>query len=76
MKEYVVWGAGPRASQCLVLAAEARALLEGRTVPTVDEVRASAMPVLWHRIIANHRAVGDDISAGGIVDHLLREVTA
>jgi MoxR-like ATPase len=76
VKEYVAWGAGPRGSQCLVLAAKARALLEGRTVPTIEDVRASAMPVLRHRIIANHRAVGDGVSAGGIVDRLLREVAA
>ena len=76
VKEYVAWGAGPRGSQFLVLAAKARALLEGRTVPTVEDVRATAMPVLRHRIIANHRAIGDSIGAGAIVDHLLREVAA
>jgi MoxR-like ATPase len=76
VKEYVAWGAGPRGSQCLVLAAKARALLQGRTVPTIEDVRASAMPVLRHRIIANHRAVGDGVSAGAIVDRLLREVPA
>jgi MoxR-like ATPase len=76
VKEYVAWGAGPRGSQYLVLAAKARALLQGRTVPTIEDVRASAVPVLRHRIIANHRAVGDGISAGAIVDHLLREVPA
>ena len=76
VKEYVAWGAGPRGSQFLVLAAKARALLEGRTVPTVEDVRAIAAPVLRHRIIANHRAIGDSIGAGAIVDHLLREVAA
>jgi MoxR-like ATPase len=76
VKDYVAWGAGPRGSQYLVLAAKARALLQGRTVPTIEDVRASAVPVLRHRIIANHRAVGDGISAGAIVDHLLREVPA
>jgi MoxR-like ATPase len=76
VKEYVAWGAGPRGSQFLVLAAKARALLEGRTVPTVEDVRAMAVPVLRHRIIANHRAVGDAIGAGAIVDRLLREVAA
>ena len=65
VKDYVAWGAGPRGSQYLVLAAKARALLEGRTAPTIEDVRASAMPVLRHRIIANHRAVGDGVSAGG-----------
>ena len=59
-----------------MLAAKARALLQGRTVPTVEDVRASAVPVLRHRIIANHRAVGDGIGPGAIVDHLLREAAA
>ena len=63
VKEYVAWGAGPRGSQFLVLAAKARALLEGRTVPTIEDVRAAAIPVLRHRIIANHRAVGDSIGS-------------
>jgi MoxR-like ATPase len=76
VKDYVAWGAGPRGSQCLVLAAKARALLEGRTVPTVEDVRVSAVAVLRHRIIANHRAIGDGISPSGIIDHLLREVAA
>ncbi|MFI5456330.1 MAG: AAA family ATPase [Isosphaerales bacterium] len=76
IKEYVAWGAGPRGSQYLVLAAKARALLQGRSVPTIEDVRALAAPVLRHRIIANHRAVGDGVSAGAIVDHLLREVAA
>ncbi len=74
VKEYVAWGAGPRGSQYLVLAAKAGALLDGRTVPTIEDVRALASPVLRHRIIANHRAIGNGISAGAVVDHLLREV--
>ncbi len=76
VKEYVAWGAGPRGSQYLVLAAKAWALLQGRTVPTAEDVRTLAVPVLRHRIIANHRAVGAGIGAGAIVDHLLREVAA
>jgi MoxR-like ATPase len=76
VRDYVAWGAGPRGSQYLVLAAKARALLHGRTAPTIEDVRASAVPVLRHRIVANHRAVGDGIGAGAIVDHLLREVPA
>src|SRR5262249_27746708 len=76
IEDYVAWGAGPRGSQNLVLAAKARALLEGRTAPTAEDVRAVAVPVLRHRIIANHRAVGDGISAREIVGHLLKEVAA
>jgi MoxR-like ATPase len=74
IKDYVAWGAGPRGSQNLVLAAKARALLLGRTVPTIEDVRALAVPVLRHRMIANHRAVGDGVTVGAILDTLLREV--
>lgn len=76
VKEYVAWGAGPRGAQNLVLAAKARALLRGRTAPTIEDVRALAVPVLRHRIIANHRAVGDGVDVRAIVDHLVREVAA
>jgi MoxR-like ATPase len=76
IRNYVSWGAGPRGSQNLVLAAKAHALLEGRTAPTIEDVRAVALPVLRHRMIANHRAVGDGVSARDIVQHLLKEVAA
>ncbi len=76
VKDYVAWGAGPRGSQNLVLAAKARALLQDRTVPTIEDVRALAIPVLRHRMIANHRAVGDGISVQTIIESLLREVTS
>ncbi len=76
VKDYVAWGAGPRGSQNLVLSAKARALLQGRTTPTIEDIKAMAVPVLRHRIVANHRAVGDGVSVGAIVDHLIREVAA
>jgi MoxR-like ATPase len=76
IKDYVAWGAGPRGSQNLMLAAKAHALLEGRTAPTADDVRAVAVPILHHRIIVNHRAVGDGIRAADIVRHLLDKVRA
>jgi MoxR-like ATPase len=72
--DYVAWGAGPRGSQNLVLAAKARALLMGRSAPSVEDVRAMALPILRHRIIVNHRAVGDSVSSQDAVEHLLREV--
>lgn len=75
-KDYVAWGAGPRGSQNLVLAAKARALLLGRTAPAADDVRAVALPILRHRIIANHRAVGDGVVTSDIVAQLLKEVAA
>ena len=76
VKDYVAWGAGPRGAQNLVLAAKAHALLNGRTAPTVDDVRAVAMPILRHRLIANHRAVGDGVTAPDLVKKLLDEVAA
>jgi MoxR-like ATPase len=74
IKDYVAWGAGPRGSQNLVRAAKARALLEGRTAPTVEDVRAVTMPILRHRIIPNHRAVGDGVGSDAIVDRLLKDI--
>src|SRR3712207_3003219 len=76
VKDYVGWGAGPRGSQNLVRAAKARALLEGRTTPTVEDVRSVAVPILRHRILPNHRAVGDGVTSRQIVDHLLKDVAA
>jgi MoxR-like ATPase len=73
IKDYVAWGAGPRGSQNLALAAKARALLEGRTAPVLDDVKAVAPPILRHRIVSNHRAVGDGVTADAIVARLLRE---
>ena len=70
IKDYVAWGAGPRGSQNLVWASMARALLAGRTAPTIEDIQAVAMPVLRHRIIPNHRAVGDGITAENIINHL------
>jgi MoxR-like ATPase len=71
VRDYVLWGAGPRGSQNLVLAAKARALLLGRSAPTVEDVRSVALPILRHRIIVNHRAVGDSVTPEHVVRHLL-----
>ena len=76
-----MWGRGTvleirEGSQGLALGAKARALLQGRTTPTVEDVRALAGPVLRHRIIANHRAIGDGLTVGAIVDRLVHEVAA
>jgi MoxR-like ATPase len=74
IRDYVAWGAGPRGSQNLVLAAKARALLMGRAAPTAEDVRATALPILRHRIIVNHRAVGDSITSAEVIGRLLEEV--
>jgi MoxR-like ATPase len=74
IKDYVAWGAGPRGSQNLVRAAKAKALLDGRTAPTIEDVAAVAQPVLRHRVLTNHRAVGDSILSEQIVERLLKDV--
>ena len=74
VKDYVSWGAGPRGSQNLVRAAKAGALLDGRTAPTVADIRTVALPILRHRIIVNHRAVGDNVTADQIVKRVLESV--
>ncbi len=74
-KSYVSWGAGPRGSQNLVLAAKAHALLMGRTAPTFDDVKKVALPVLRHRILINHRAIGDAITSDAVIERLLKETT-
>jgi len=71
---YVEWGAGPRASQNLILGAKARALLSGRTAPSANDVRAVAHQVLNHRIIPNYAGVADGITSDRIVEEILRQV--
>jgi MoxR-like ATPase len=74
VKKYVRWGAGPRASQYLVLAAKARALLDGRAAPTPGDVRQLALPILRHRIIPNYNAIGDGVDSGRIIAHLVKNL--
>ena len=74
VKKYIAYGAGPRGSQNLVMAARARALLEGRTAPIVEDIRQVALPILRHRIILNHRAIGDGIGVAEIVNRLLKQI--
>jgi MoxR-like ATPase len=69
--KYVTWGAGPRASQYLVLAAKARAALQGRFFVSSDDIAAVAAPVLRHRIITNFNAEADGVTPDAIVEHLL-----
>ena len=72
IRRYVSWGAGPRASQYLVLGAKARAALEGRGVPNFDDVRAVAPSVLRHRVVTGFQAEADGRSPGDIVEELLQ----
>ena len=74
IRDYVSWGAGPRASQFLVLAGKARAILDGRFAVSTDDIAALARPTLQHRIIMNYRAEADGVRAGDLVDRLLGSV--
>jgi MoxR-like ATPase len=74
IKEYVSWGAGPRASQFLVLAGKARAILDGRFAVSTDDVRALARPTLQHRLIVNYKAESEGVTAPALVDRLVEHV--
>ncbi|UCG31356.1 MAG: MoxR family ATPase [candidate division WOR-3 bacterium] len=73
IRNYVSWGAGPRASQYLILGAKAVAALEGRFSPNLDDVKRIARPVLRHRIITNFAAEAEGVRSDNIIDELLSE---
>ena len=72
-KELIEWGPGPRASQQLVLAAKARALLQGRSHVTIDDVETLAHPVLRHRIVPTFAAEADGITVDDLITRLIKE---
>jgi MoxR-like ATPase len=74
LREWVTWGAGPRASQYLILGAKAHAALAGRSHAAVEDVQAIAHPVLRHRIVTNFSAAAEGITPDIIIDRLLQEV--
>ncbi len=74
IRENVTWGAGPRASQFLVLGAKAHAALAGRAHVAVEDIKAVAHPVLRHRIVTNFTAQAEGITSDDLIDRLLREV--
>lgn len=71
VKEWVNWGAGPRAGQAMILTAKARALQAGRLAVTVEDLKHVAYPVLRHRIIVNFKAEAEGLTADDITKHLL-----
>lgn len=74
VNQWVRWGAGPRAGQCLLLAAKAHAVLNGRFTVACDDVRAYALPVMRHRIFRNFAAVSDGIQTDEIITRLLEQI--
>jgi MoxR-like ATPase len=73
IKQWITWGAGPRASQYLILAAKSRAVIQGRFTPNIDDVKAAMLPVLRHRIITNFSAEAEGISSVDVIKKLLEE---
>ena len=72
---WIEWGAGPRASQYLVLGAKAKAVLDGRPAPEIDDIKAMARPVLRHRLITNFNAEAEGLNTDDILSILLEDKT-
>jgi MoxR-like ATPase len=73
INEWLSWGAGPRAVQYLLLGGKARALLQGRTHVSTEDIQALAAPVLRHRIVTNFAAESDGIQSDDVVARLIEE---
>lgn len=71
INEYLSWGAGPRASQYLVLGAKCHAAISGKYSPDIEDVQAVALSILRHRIVKNYKAEAEGVSIKEIVEHLL-----
>jgi MoxR-like ATPase len=74
VKDWVEWGAGPRASQHLILAAKAKAIMDGRYVASVEDIKSVIHPILKHRIITNFKAQAESITSLEVIDHVLKEI--
>ena len=74
VKDFVEWGAGPRASQYLILGAKARTMLQGRYAVSIEDIQALAPSVLRHRIVPNFKAQGEGLTSLDIISRLLQEV--
>jgi MoxR-like ATPase len=73
VKEWVSWGAGPRASQYLILAAKTKAVIDGRYTPNIDDVKFALVPTLRHRIIVNFNAEADGVTSVDVINRLIDE---
>ena len=72
VKQYISWGAGPRASQYLILGAKAHAVIHGKYSPDIEDVRAIATSILRHRIVRNYKAEAENVSAENIISELVK----
>lgn len=73
IKDWIKWGAGPRASQFLILGAKTRAILNGRPTPDIEDVRAVAKPVLRHRLVTTFNAEAENISTTEVIEKCVSE---
>lgn len=71
IKQWIEWGAGPRASQYLILGAKGKAALDGRPTPDIKDVKSLALPVLRHRLITNFNAEAEGVNVDGIIQQLI-----
>ena len=76
VRKMVEWGAGPRASQYMILGAKVKALLDGKTTPAIEDVNAIAKPILRHRIVMSFTAEAEGVTADSLIDELIEEQTA
>ncbi len=74
VKNWISWGAGPRASQYLILAAKTRSVIDGRFTPNIDDVRFAMLPVLRHRIITNFTAEAEGVTSVDVINKLMGEI--
>jgi MoxR-like ATPase len=74
VRRHVAWGPGPRAAQALMLASRARALIDGRLAPSIDDIVALARPVLRHRMALNFAARADGVVLGDVIDRLVERL--
>ena len=71
IRRHIAWGPGPRAAQALMLATRARAVLDGRFAPSLDDVAALAHPVLRHRMALNFSARAEGVALSDVIDRLI-----
>ena len=74
VNRYVTWAPGPRASQAFMLTIRARALLDGRAAPSIDDVIALAQPCLKHRMALNYKATADGVSLSDVLAPILSDL--
>jgi MoxR-like ATPase len=74
VKQWVDWGAGPRAGQAMILTAKAHALMQGRLSVTMEDLQQVALPVLRHRVLMNFRAEAEGITSDNVAQTLLKDI--